>query len=276
MTKQADLVYNDLVYKILNEGVRREDRTGVGTLSYFGYQYRLDLREGFPILSTKKVNFEAVKAELLWFLSGSSNVNDLPEEYRFIWKPWSDPDGEVWFSYGREWISSTKYVVSDDTLLAEMGINQLNAAIRDIKCNPKSRRIIVSSWNTPSLYESRFYPCHVLQQYYVDGEYLDLMLTQRSLDVAVGCPFNMSSYSLLLSMLAKECNLTPRYFIHSIGDAHIYLNHVDRIMGQVIREPYDNDCSLEIADKYFWDLESEDISLKGYNHHPFIKYDVAV
>lgn len=276
-----DVIYKKIIKKCLRSKLR-DDRTGIGTYSIFGYQYKVDLRKGFPLLTLKKTDFEAIKAELFWFLSGSTNIKDLPEKYRFIWKPWSDEDGEVWFSYGEEWVDSDRWLLDDSrentdkkAFLKRSPINQIDDAIGNIKNNPYSRQIIVSSWNTANLKTSKFYPCHVLQQYYVDGKYLDLQMYQRSCDVGIGLPYNTASYSLLLSMIAQECNLIPRYFIHSIGDLHVYQNHKDQLIKLLDRDPKNSPKLLGI-NKSFWGIRSDDCILENYQYHPFIKLKVAI
>lgn len=256
--------YLELVRQVLTDGESREDRTGTGTLSVFGTQTRYDLREGFPLLTTKKVLFSAVVRELLWFLKGSTNINEGLKEHTPIWNAWADENGDLGPIYGSQWHS-----------WGGRGVDQIQIALDTIKNNPTSRRIIVSAWNVADLPLMKLPPCHLLFQFYVSGNHLDCQLYQRSADIALGVPFNIASYALLTMMFAKECGLTPRYFVHTIGDAHIYKNHVERLRVQSAREllPLSR---VEIADKPMADLVFEDFKLLDYQHHPFIKYEVAV
>lgn len=256
--------YLDLVQQVLENGEARDDRTGTGTLSVFGTQTRYDLRDGFPLLTTKKVLFSAVVRELLWFLKGSTNINEGLKEYTPIWNAWADENGDLGPIYGSQWAS-----------WGGRGINQIQIAIDTIKNNPTSRRIIVSAWNVADLPLMKLPPCHLLFQFYVSGSYLDCQLYQRSADIALGVPFNIASYSLLTMMIAKECGLTARHFVHTIGDAHIYKNHIDGLEMQISRQPLPLP-RVEIADKPMADLVFEDFKLLDYQHHPFIKYEVAV
>lgn len=259
--------YLDLLRHVLENGEQRTDRTGVGTISVFGAQTRYDLRDGFPLVTTKKVLFPAVIRELLWFLRGSTNVNDLVGA-EHLWKPWAKPDGELGPVYGHQW---RKWGASEGW----NQIDQISEAIATIKKNPDSRRIIVSAWNVTDIPHMGLPPCHALFQFYVSGRNLDCQLYQRSADLALGVPFNIASYALLLSMVAQECLLTPRYFIHTFGDAHIYLNHLDGIREQLTREPLPPP-TLVIANKPVLEMAFEDIVLTDYQHHPFIKFPVAV
>ncbi len=256
--------YLDLVRRIIDKGDRRDDRTGTGTLSIFGAQLRFDVREGFPLLTTKKVLFEAVVRELLWFLRGSTNVHDGLAEHTPIWNLWADADGELGPIYGYQWRNWNGE-----------GIDQIRGAIELIRRDPTSRRIVVSAWNVSDLGRMALPPCHILFQFYVSGRRLDLQLYQRSADMALGVPFNIASYALLLMMVAKECELEPGYFIHTFGDAHVYLDHVDGLEKQLAREPFPPP-SLRIADVPLEDIGFEDIELVDYRHHPFIKFPVAV
>lgn len=259
--------YLDLVKFVLENGEKKEDRTGTGTLSVFGHQSRYDLREGFPILTTKKVLFSAVIRELLWFLKGSTNINDNLTQHTPIWDAWADEKGELGPIYGKQWVAWER---KDGTT-----INQIQQAIDTIKNKPDSRRIIVSAWNVADIDKMALPPCHAFFQFYVANGNLDLQLYQRSADIALGVPFNIASYSALLMMVAQECKLTPRYFVHTLGDAHIYLNHVEGLQEQLKRTPKKLPA-LRIADKPFWDLAFEDFELIGYEHDPFIKFPIAV
>jgi thymidylate synthase len=256
--------YLDLLRHVLEHGERRTDRTGTGTLSVFGTQTRYDLRDGFPLVTTKKVLFPAVVRELLWFLRGSTNIHDDLAEHTPIWNAWADEQGELGPVYGAQWRS-----------WGGRGIDQIQQAIDTIKRDPMSRRIIVSAWNVEDLPSMRLPPCHALFQFYVQGGSLDCQLYQRSADLALGIPFNIASYALLTAMIAQECKLVPRHFVHVLGDAHIYLNHVEGVKIQLAREPLPLP-RLVLADKPVLELRFEDIALEGYQHHPFIKFPVAV
>ena len=256
--------YLNLLRDVLEHGERRTDRTGTGTISMFGAQTRYDLREGFPLVTTKKVLFPAVVRELLWFLRGSTNVNDDLKQHTPIWDAWADESGELGPIYGSQWRN-----------WGGQGIDQIQIAIDTIKRDPFSRRNIVSAWNVGDLPKMKLPPCHAFFQFYVQGESLDCQLYQRSADLALGVPFNIASYALLMSMIAQECNLRPRFFIHTLGDAHIYLNHVEGVKIQLAREPLPPP-TLRIAPKPTLELTYEDIQLEGYQHHPFIKFPVAV
>jgi thymidylate synthase len=256
--------YLDLVRTILEHGDRREDRTGTGTLSIFGAQLRFDLREGFPLITTKKVLFPAVVRELLWFLRGSTNIHDDLAEHTPIWNAWADEHGELGPIYGYQWRNWNGE-----------GIDQIQGAIDLIRRDPTSRRILVSAWNVSDLGTMALPPCHTLFQLYVAGDRLDLQLYQRSADMALGVPFNIASYALLLVLLANECDLVPGYFVHSLGDAHVYLDHVEGLERQLQREPYPPP-SVRGAAKPLAEIGFEDIELLGYRHHPFIKFPVAI
>lgn len=262
--KRGMRAYLDLVQHVLDHGEPRTDRTGVGTISVFGAQARVDLRQGFPLLTTKKVLFPAVVRELLWFLRGSTNIHDDLTQHTPIWDAWADADGELGPIYGYQWRN-----------WGGTGIDQLQRAIDTIKGDPGSRRNLVSAWNVADLPRMRLPPCHALFQFYVQGTHLDCQLYQRSADLALGVPFNLASYALLLSMIAQECKLTPRYFIHTFGDVHIYQNHVEGLRKQLAREVLPLP-TLRLADKPALALRYEDITLEGYQHHPFIKFEVAV
>jgi thymidylate synthase len=256
--------YLDLLRHVLEHGERRTDRTGTGTLSVFGAQTRYDLRDGFPLVTTKKVLFPAVVRELLWFLRGSTNIHDDLTQHTPIWDAWADPDGELGPIYGAQWRS-----------WGGRGIDQIQQAVDTIKRDPTSRRIIVSAWNVEDLPKMKLPPCHALFQFYVNAGCLDCQLYQRSADLALGIPFNIASYALLMSMIAQECKLVPRHFIHTLGDAHIYLNHVEGVKIQLAREPFPLP-ELVLANKPTLELTFDDIKLEGYQHHAFIKFPVAV
>ena len=256
--------YLQLLRQVLEHGERRSDRTNTGTLSLFGAQTRYDLREGFPLVTTKKVLFPAVVRELLWFLRGSTNIHEDLAEHTPIWNAWADERGDLGPIYGYQWRN-----------WGGQGIDQIQIAIDTIKQNPASRRIIVSAWNVGDLPQMKLPPCHALFQFYVHDTWLDCQLYQRSADLALGVPFNIASYALLQSMIAQECKLRPRHFVHTLGDAHIYLNHVEGVKQQLEREPHPLP-KLVLADKPVLAMQYEDITLEGYQHHPFIKFPVAV
>jgi thymidylate synthase len=268
--------YLDLVKHIFEHGERKEDRTGTGTVSVFGYQMRFDLREGFPILTTKKILFSALVRELLWFLKGSTNVNDGLKQYTPIWNAWADDRGELGPIYGYQWRFWEKFVWDDAAkAYRKEHVDQIQSAIETIKKNPDSRRIIVSSWNVADIDRMALPPCHAFFQFYVANGRLDLQLYQRSADVALGVPFNISSYALLLAMVAAECGLTPGVFVHTLGDAHIYLNHIDGLKLQLQRAPKPLP-RLKLPQKKVLDYVFEDFELVGYTHDEFIKFPIAV
>lgn len=256
--------YLDLVRQVLAEGEQRSDRTGTGTISLFGTQSRYDLRRGFPLLTTKKVLFPAVVRELLWFLRGSTNIHDDLTQHTPIWDAWADEQGELGPIYGFQWRN-----------WGGTGIDQIARALDLIHTDPSSRRIVVSAWNVSDLERMRLPPCHLLFQLYVAGDRLDCQLYQRSADLALGVPFNIASYGLLLTIMAQQCDLVPGYFVHTIGDAHVYLNHVAGLRAQLAREPYPLP-RLEVAHKPLDELRFEDVRLLDYRHHPFIKFEIAV
>ena len=256
--------YLDLLRTVLETGERRTDRTGTGTISLFGAQTRYDLRDGFPLVTTKKVLFPAVVRELLWFLRGSTNINDDLKQYTPIWDAWADASGELGPIYGYQWRN-----------WGGQGIDQISEVISTIKTNPMSRRIIVSAWNVADLPKMKLPPCHAFFQFYVHDTWLDCQLYQRSADLALGVPFNIASYALLMSMIAQECGLTPRHFVHTLGDAHIYVNHVEGVKTQLARTPHALP-RLVLANRPTLDIKFEDVALEGYTHEPFIKFPIAV
>lgn len=227
-------------------------------------QTRYDMREGFPLLTTKKVLFKAVVYELLWFLRGSTNINDDLTQHTPIWDAWADESGDLGPIYGYQWRNWNG-----------QGIDQIQNAIDMIKNNPNSRRIIVSAWNPADVERMALPPCHTMFQFYVSRGHLDCQLYQRSADLALGVPFNIASYALLTHMIAHECDLAPGVFIHTIGDAHIYLNHIEGLQTQLRRTPKKLP-TLALADKKLDDFRYEDIELVGYEHDAFIKFAVAV
>lgn len=259
--------YLSLVREVLEKGEKKEDRTGVGTISVFGMQRKYDLREGFPLLTTKKVLFKGVLRELLWFLKGSTNIHDDLTQHTPIWDAWADEKGELGPIYGYQWRHWPTPEGHD--------IDQIQQVIDTIKTNPDSRRIIVSAWNVADIPKMALPPCHLLFQFYVVNGRLDCQLYQRSADIALGVPFNIASYALLMHMVAQECSLTPGIFTHTLGDAHIYLNHVEGLKKQLTRAPKSLP-TLKITPKPFWDLLFEDFTIENYEHDPFIKFEVAV
>lgn len=259
--------YLSLVQEILENGEKKEDRTGTGTISIFGAQRKYDLREGFPILTTKKVLFKGLLYELLWFLRGATNINDDLTQHTPIWDAWADENGDLGPIYGKQWRS---WESTDGRT-----IDQIVNALDMIRNNPDSRRIIVNAWNVGDLDKMALPPCHLLFQFYVVNGRLDCQLYQRSADVALGVPFNIASYATLMHMIANETGLTPGIFTHTMGDAHIYLNHVEGLKEQLKRTPKKLP-KLEITDKPMDQLKFEDFKLIGYEHDPFIKFKVAV
>ena len=262
--------YLDLLRNVLEHGERRTDRTGTGTISMFGAQTRYDLREGFPLVTTKKIHTRSVFAELLWFLRGDTNVKWLQDRGVTIWDEWADENGELGPIYGYQW---RHWGASPSN---PNGIDQIQQAIDLIKKDPTSRRIIVSAWNVADIPKMKLPPCHAFFQFYVQDTWLDCQLYQRSADLALGVPFNIASYALLMAMIAQECKLSPRFFVHTLGDAHIYLNHVEGVKIQLSREPLPPPRLVLEPGKKTLDFTFEDISLEGYQHHPFIKFPVAV
>ncbi len=264
--------YLDLLRTVLEHGERRTDRTGTGTISLFGAQTRYDLREGFPLVTTKKVLFPAVVRELLWFLRGSTNINDDLKQHTPIWDAWADETGELGPIYGYQW---RHWGAPHGAGGAGAGIDQISEVIATIKTNPMSRRIIVSAWNVADIPKMKLPPCHALFQFYVHDKWLDCQLYQRSADLALGVPFNIASYALLMSMIAQETGLSPRHFVHTLGDAHIYLNHVEGVKTQLTRTPHALP-KLVLANKRTLEMTFEDVALEGYTHEPFIKFPIAV
>ena len=268
--------YLDLVKHILEHGEEKEDRTGTGTISVFGYQTKYDLRDGFPLLTTKKVLFDALVRELLWFLKGSTNINDGLKEYTPIWNAWADKNGELGPIYGYQWRKWERFVWDENLKNYRIEhIDQIQSAMDLIKNNPHSRRIMVSAWNVADIDRMALPPCHAFFQFYVAHGRLDCQLYQRSADVALGVPFNIASYALLMAMIAQECNLTPGIFVHTLGDAHIYLNHVDGLKLQLERTPKMLP-QLRLNKKPLFEMTFEDISLCNYQHDAFIKFPIAV
>lgn len=261
--------YLDLLQYILDHGVRKGDRTGTGTISTFGYQMRFDLQKGFPLLTTKKVHLKSIIYELLWFLKGDTNVNYLHDHNVSIWDEWADPDGDLGHIYGYQWRSWPDYKGGH--------IDQIAKALDDIRHNPDSRRIIVSAWNVADLDNMNLPPCHAFFQFYVADGKLSCQLYQRSADTFLGVPFNIASYALLTMMMAQCANLLPGEFIHTLGDTHIYLNHLDQVREQLSRKPRTlpvMTLNPEIRD--INDFKYEDFTLSGYDPWPVIKAPISV
>jgi len=267
--------YLTLVKKVLQYGDEKKDRTGTGTISYFGDQMRFDLREGFPLLTTKKVLFSAIVRELLWFIKGATNINEGLVPHTKIWNDWADDNGELGPIYGYQWRQWEQFTIDCDGKHDKNHIDQLKNAINMIKTQPDSRRIIVSAWNVADIDRMALPPCHTFFQFYVCQGHLDLQLYQRSADIALGVPFNIASYALLLMMVAQACDLTPRYFVHTLGDAHIYSNHVDGLEAQLKRAPTALP-SVTIKHKSVFEITFDDIQLHNYEPAPFIKFAIAV
>jgi len=261
--------YLDLLDHVLNKGFRKTDRTGTGTISVFGYQMRFDLAIGFPLLTTKKLHLKSIIHELLWFLKGSTNTKYLIENGVTIWNEWADENGELGPVYGYQWRSWPKH---DGTF-----IDQISNVIHSIQTNPDSRRHIVSAWNVGELDKMALPPCHLLFQFYVAGGKLSCQMYQRSCDIFLGVPFNIASYALLTMMMAQSTGLEPGEFIYTLGDAHIYLNHMDQVKLQLTREPFPLPVmSLNKEIKNILDFKYEDFKLENYQAHPHIKGQIAV
>ncbi len=267
--------YLSLVEEILEKGEEKGDRTGTGTLSIFGVQRKYDLREGFPLVTTKKVIVKSMLYELLWFLKGATNIHEGLKPHTSIWDPWADEDGNLGPVYGYQWINWEKFTPKGDDKYEKTHINQIQNAIDLIKNDPDCRRIIVSAWNVADLDRMKLPPCHLLFQFYVVNGRLDCQLYQRSADIALGVPFNIASYSALMIMMAQECDLTPGIFTHTIGDAHVYKNHIEGLREQLKRKPKKLP-ELKVAKKSIWDITYEDFELIGYEHDSFIKFPIAV
>lgn len=268
--------YLSLVKEVLEKGEKKEDRTGTGTISIFGMQRKYDLREGFPLLTTKKVLFDGVVRELLWFLKGSTNINDGLKEFTPIWNAWAAENGDLGPVYGYQWRKWEKFTWNEETKSYQKScVDQIQQAIDMIKKTPDSRRIIVNAWNVADVPRMALPPCHLLFQFYVVNGRLDCQLYQRSADIALGVPFNIASYAALMHMMAQECGLTAGIFTHTMGDAHIYINHIEGLKKQLERTPKKLP-TLTIVKKSFWDLQFEDFKIENYEHDPFIKFSVAV
>jgi len=278
-------VYLELLQRILDEGETREDRTGTGTLGIFGHQLRVDLEAGFPALTTKKLHLKSIFHELLWFISGSTSIAPLRERGVRIWDDWATQDqcarfgreeGELGPIYGHQWRNFGATKKADGSYERD-GVDQLARLISDLKENPNSRRHLVTGWNPAEADQVALPPCHTLFQFHVQGDRLSCQLYQRSADCFLGVPFNIASYSALTMMIAQVCGLRPGSFVHSFGDAHLYLNHLDQAREQLKRTPRPL-ARLELNPKRstLFDFEYEDFSLQGYDPHPHIKAEVSV
>jgi len=261
--------YHQLLEQIIQTGVSKEDRTGTGTLSIFGPQLRFDLNEGFPLLTTKKVHFKSVVYELLWFITGSTNVQYLQENGVSIWDEWADAEGELGPVYGKQW---RRWQKTDGST-----VDQLAEVVDQLRRNPDSRRLLVSAWNVADIPSMALPPCHAFFQFYVADNKLSCQLYQRSADVFLGVPFNIASYALLTHMVAQVCGLGVGEFVHTMGDAHLYSNHLEQAKLQLSREPRPLPrLVLDPAVKNLDDFVYEHIQLVGYDPHPAIKAPVAV
>ena len=261
--------YLDLIRRILLEGIERDDRTGTGTLSVFGHQMRFDLTDGFPAVTTKRLHWPSIIHEMLWFISGDTNVSYLQENKVRIWNEWADEEGELGPVYGKQW---RRWETEDGQV-----IDQIAEAIRMIKENPQSRRIIVSAWNVGELDEMALMPCHAFFQFYIANGKLSLQLYQRSADVFLGVPFNISSYALLTHMIAQVCGLGVGDLIHTIGDAHLYLNHLEQAREQVGRVPLElPTLRLDPSITNIDDFTADHIEILDYIHHPHITAPISV
>lgn len=260
--------YLALLADILDHGVQRGDRTGTGTLGVFGRQIRFDLAKGFPVLTTKKLHLRSIIIELLWFLKGDTNIAYLKDNGVRIWDEWADENGDLGPVYGKQWRS---WAAPDGRV-----IDQISHLVENLKTNPSSRRHIVTAWNPADVDDMALPPCHCLFQFFVADGKLSCQLYQRSADVFLGVPFNIASYALLTLMVAKVVGLKPGEFVHTFGDAHLYLNHLDQAREQLTREPYPFP-TMAIADKRdLFGFEYEDFALEGYQAHPHIKAEVSV
>ncbi len=261
--------YQELLSHILECGVTKEDRTGTGTVSVFGYQMRFNLQEGFPLVTTKKLHLKSIIHELLWFLNGDTNTKYLQENGVRIWNEWADKDGNLGHIYGYQWRSWPDYKGGN--------IDQITQAVEAIKNNPDSRRIIVSAWNVGDLDNMNLPPCHAFFQFYVADGKLSCQLYQRSADSFLGVPFNIASYALLTMMMAKVTGLEPGDFVHTLGDTHIYSNHIEQVKTQLEREPYPLPRMVINPEvKSIFDFKYDDFKLENYQAHPHIKGKVAV
>jgi thymidylate synthase len=260
--------YLQLMQHVLDTGVRKEDRTGTGTLSVFGYQMRFDLSEGFPLVTTKKLHLKSIIHELLWFLKGDTNIKYLKDNGVRIWDEWADAEGNLGPVYGAQWRSWSS---------TRGSIDQISQLIEQIKKNPDSRRHLVSAWNVGEIDQMALPPCHILFQFYVANGKLSCQLYQRSADIFLGVPFNIASYALFTMMIAQVCDLQPGDFVHTFGDAHLYVNHLEQAKLQLSREPRHLPVMrINPEVKNIFDFTFEDFSLQEYDPHPHIKAPVAI
>jgi len=261
--------YLDLMRHVRDNGTKKEDRTGTGTVSVFGHQMRFDLSEGFPMVTTKKCHLKSIIHELLWFLSGDTNIKYLQENGVRIWNEWADEDGNLGPVYGYQW--------RNWPAAGGKHIDQITQIIEQIKNNPDSRRIIVSAWNVGEIENMALPPCHMMFQFYVADGKLSCQLYQRSADIFLGVPFNIASYALLTMMVAQVCDLAPGDFVHTLGDAHLYSNHLEQVDEQLSRKPFPlPQMKINQDVKSIFDFKFEDFELVGYEAHPHIKAAVAV
>jgi thymidylate synthase len=261
--------YLDLLNHVIKNGIEKRDRTGTGTISVFGHQMRFNLEEGFPLLTTKKMHLRSIIHELLWFIAGDTNIKYLNDNGVSIWNEWADKDGNLGPVYGSQWRS---WPTADGRK-----IDQLSEVISNIKKSPDSRRLVISAWNVGEIGKMALPPCHVLFQFYVANNRLSCQLYQRSCDIFLGIPFNTASYSLLTLMVAQVTGLRPGDFVHTLGDAHIYLNHIEQVKLQLTREPYPLPVMVinPSVDNIF-NFKFEDFTLKDYISHPLIKGEISV
>jgi thymidylate synthase len=261
--------YLDLMHHVKTHGARKSDRTGTGTLSVFGYQMRFDISEKFPAITTKKLHFKSIIHELLWFLQGETNIKYLTDNGVTIWDEWADEKGELGPVYGVQWRS---WHTADGRT-----VDQISQVIDQIKKYPDSRRLIVSAWNVGEIEKMALAPCHAFFQFYVADGKLSCQLYQRSADIFLGVPFNIASYSLLTMMMAQVCGLSPGEFVHTLGDAHLYLNHLDQVEEQLTRNPLPLPImKINPEVKSIFDFKYDDFKLVGYQSHPAIKAPIAV
>ncbi len=261
--------YLDLLRHVLEHGTAKSDRTGTGTLSVFGYQMRFDLADGFPLVTTKKLHLRSIIHELLWFLRGDTNIGYLKEHGVSIWDEWADADGNLGPVYGRQWRA---WPTADGGT-----VDQISGVVEEIRRNPDSRRLVVSAWNVGELPKMALMPCHTMFQFYVADGKLSCQLYQRSGDIFLGVPFNIASYALLTHMIAQACELAPGTFVHTLGDAHLYSNHVEQAREQLTRAPRPLPVlRLDPEVRSIFDFRYGDIAVEGYHPHPAIKAPVAV
>ena len=261
--------YLDFLNNIMNNGVQRGDRTGVGTIGIFGYQMRFDLQAGFPAVTTKKLHFRSIIHELLWFLSGDTNTKYLNDHKVTIWDEWADKNGDLGPIYGKQWVN---WETKDGRT-----INQIADVINEIKRNPYSRRLVVSAWNVGELAEMALLPCHLVFQFYVSGSKLSCQLYQRSADSFLGVPYNIASYSILTQMIAQQCDLQVGDFVWTGGDCHIYLNHLEQVKLQLSREPFNlPQLFFKRKPDSIFDYKFEDFEIVNYQSHPAIAAPIAI